>query len=200
MTRRVQHLLEAVASGKSAAAVLREAIDGDTKAPFLYIQVPEALHAALAVIAQRVPQKLEDENSDHVTLLWVPDFSDDFGAHAAIQALRRVGRAVEPFTAKVQGWAFFDRVRTRESDQEATALVALLDAPALSRLHHMVREALGETGWPTDQQTHSYVPHITLAYLEHGARYNDLPVMDYEFNVGMFSVAWRGIRSIPLGG
>lgn len=180
-----------------AEAELKKKIKADDKSLFLCFRLPEDIRSMLSKMSRDLADAREDV--DHVTLLYLPSdepVSKD-SAERALEALRRLLAGFKPLIAKVQGWAYFDGAQV--DGKTATALVVLLDSPGLAELHVAIKEKLDKVGFPADGQTHGYVPHATVAYLPHGARVDELPQLDMEFQIDRVEVVHEEEFEIELG-
>lgn len=168
---------------------------------FTYLQFPEELSQRFESIARHVvPEGKAARDIDHVTLLYIPKAEADIAHDRVDEILRKmrdVCEHVRPIKAKVQGWAYFDGAL--EDGVKKTALVGLIDAPGLEDLHVELKSALRQLGLD-DAGTHGFTPHVTFAYLDHGERVKDLPMLDGEFDIDRVMFANADKHEIRLLG
>lgn len=103
----------------------------------------------------------------HMTMAYVgklADLSDDAGerALAAVAALSFMAQAV---SLRLNGVARFE---AGESSDGQDVLYATVDSEGLSYLRERLCESLWSVGL-SPMSNHAYVPHVTLAYVEHDA-------------------------------
>ncbi len=168
---------------------------------FVHVRVPEHVAEDLRAVQKRViPDASKHEDIDHITLVYTRKPLEDHPpdkVHAALTALREIGETVEPISAKLQGWGYFDGASN--GGKPSTALVALVDAPGLEHLHvDMVRKLKDLGVEPSD--LHVFTPHITLGYLGHQGRVDVLPPISGHFTIDKAHVASRDHHEIPLSG
>jgi 2'-5' RNA ligase len=170
---------------------------------FVHVRLPEDITAKLRELQSKlIPDAARHQEIDHVTLVMTrrPPGGDEHEpekVHAAVESLRSIGAQTEPITAKIQGWAYFDSAD--RDGKKRTALVALVDAPGLERLHVDSARALEEHGIaPMDN--HGFTSHATLGYLEPGGRVDDLPPLSGSFTINNIHVAARDHHEVPLTG
>jgi 2'-5' RNA ligase len=170
---------------------------------FVYARLPEHIASSLRELQGKlIPDAAKHQDIDHVTLVMVKKPSgggehEPEKAHAAIDALKDVGAATEPISARLQGFAYFDAAD--RDGKKRTALVALVNAPGLERLHVDAARALEEHGLePADN--HGFTAHATIGYLTHGGRVDDLPLLSGSFMIDKVHVAARDHHEIPLTG
>lgn len=181
---------------------VEKAIENRPDQVFVCARLPQDVRDALTAHAKRIAEEksLEAEDVDHVTVLFVP------GADQAIpeeRIAKLAGRArgafsgLLPLEVRVQGWAYFDGAS--KGGEPKTALVALLDAPGLAEVHLALKAAARDEGFPADDQTHGFVPHATIAYLDKGDRVEELPELGLEFKVGELELVHAKNHPLPLG-
>lgn len=168
---------------------------------FVHVRVPEHVAEDLRAVQKRViPDASKHEDIDHITLVYTKKPLDDHPpdkVHAALSALREIGEKTEPIKARIQGWGYFDGAS--KSGQPSTALVALVDAPGLEHLHVDMSRKLKDMGVePSD--LHVFTPHITLGYLGHQGRADELPPISGHFTIDKTHVASRDHHEVPLNG
>jgi site-specific DNA-adenine methylase/2'-5' RNA ligase len=175
-------------------------IRNDSSHVFVCFRLPEAIRTKLSELsAALVKDRADPEDVDHVTVLYVPS-DDEIAEEVASKAAERATEALkelEPVKARLQGWGYFDGAE--KAGERSTALVALLDAPGLAEAHVALKAALTEAGLPADEQTHGYVPHATLAYLEAGERIENLPELGHEFEINELELVHGETYTIPFG-
>lgn len=169
---------------------------------FTYVPFPETLSNHFKKIQQQIvsADKATDQDIDHCTLLYIPKAEHDVPdeeIRRILSALRTVCSDTPPIKVKVQGWGYLDGAT--KDKQKVTALVGLLDAPGLEDLHVKLKAATKAIGY-NDAATHSFVPHVTFAYLNHGERVKNLPLLSGEFTIDKVMFANRDKTSIPLLG
>jgi len=149
-----------------------------------------------------VKDRADPEDVDHVTLLYVPsdkEITEEVASKAAAAARDALKKfELGPVKARLQGWGYFDGAE--KGEERSTALVALLDAPGLAEVHLVLKAALTEAGLPADEQTHGFVPHATLAYLEAGERIENLPELGDEIVINELELVHSETYRIPIGG
>lgn len=142
----------------------------------------------------------EADDSDHVTLCFVPKSEDPVPPNevsAVVNRLAHALRDVDSFDVWIGGIAYFD---TAERDgQNVTAAVALVDGPGLTDVYELVRDALYDFGWDWDPR-HVSVFHTTLAYLPHGARVQNMPLIEATWTPDVVCLANEIAYRIPIGG
>jgi 2'-5' RNA ligase len=149
-----------------------------------------------------IPDAARHPDIDHVTIVHTSSPAsgsehDPEKTHGALESLTEIGASSEPISARLQGWAFFDALD--KGGKKRTALVALVDAPGLQKIHVDAARALQDNGIsPSDH--HGFVSHVTLGYLEHGGRVDNLPVLAHKFMIDKLHVAARDHHEIPLTG
>jgi 2'-5' RNA ligase len=168
---------------------------------FVHLRLPDDVARDLRDVQARVvsdPDKHAD--IDHVTLVHTqkaPKQRDAEETNAALASLKEVGEQTEPIKARIQGWGLFDGAQN--GGKASTALVALVDAPGLERLHtDMARALEGHGIQPSD--THSFTPHVTIAWLGNDGRVPHLPPIGGSFKIDEVHVAANGHHVVPLNG
>ena len=126
------------------------------------------------------------ETSSHVTLLYGLDKDAD------VDAVRQVvgGAFDKPLTLKTQ-----EAVEYFDHDDKTVAVVKI-DSPQLHKLREAVEHLAPEQDYP------NYVPHLTLCYLNPGARLKDPKIKAFEWTVDevLFSEAAGTIHTWGIDG
>jgi 2'-5' RNA ligase len=177
------------------------AIHADPRGFFVHLRLPDDVVRDLEDVQKRiVPDPDKHVPIDHVTLVHTQKASARHPSDkvdSAIGSLREIGERTEPLKARLQGWAYFDGAE--DGGKSSTALVALVDAPGLERLHTDMARALEEHGIkPSDN--HSFTPHITVAYLGSDGRVPSLPSIGGSFKIDEVHVAAGQHHVVPLNG
>ncbi|KPL90765.1 phage portal protein [Herpetosiphon geysericola] len=129
------------------------------------LPIPAELASMLAIPGGITPDQL------HVTIAYLGDAMEfDAADRLQIEAALRVASGYGPIRAMVSG---LGRFNTQESDG-TNAIYASVDAPCLPDFHRRVMESLATAGIELEPN-HGFTPHITLGYIDAGAKY-DLPV------------------------
>lgn len=179
--------------------VLKSIRVGDNQI-FMCARLPEEMRKKFSELSSAIAKVAEcdAEDVDHITLLWVPT-TFDISKETAEEA-RKIAEDVIVGTGsidvKIQGWAYFDGAE--QDCEKRTALVALVDAPGLADIHVALKTALTATGLASDQQTHGFTPHFTLAYLPHGSRIERLPVIEESFTIEGIEFVHSDIHHLTL--
>lgn len=110
----------------------------------------------------------ESAESLHVTLAFCGDASemDELLQARAITAVDNAVRYRDPIEGKVAGYGRFN---ASESSDGQDVFYASVDVPALFSLRQCVLDCLSEQGVGVSTN-HGYTPHVTLAYLDSGAK------------------------------
>jgi hypothetical protein len=175
-------------------------IDTGPRTLFVYVPLPQSLVDSLTTTQKRVAVKGDDQELDHITLVYIPDAMKDRSPEdieGIMSSLRKVTDATKPIHAKIQGWGYFDGAM--KDGEPKTALVALVDAPGLEDLHVALKKALKAKG-VTPSVDHIYTAHFTFAYLKRGARVQQLPELHGEFDISEIRVAADEVHTLVLKG
>lgn len=180
--------------------ILGEDISSITVGPgtfYCFIEVPESLKAKYSSLARSLTSH-RAETVDHVTVLFLSKAKEEVTPRITEEALAKIQDLMSkctPMHVKISGWALFDHVKNNNED--ATALVALLDCPGLADVHVLLKKTL-ENELDTTQ-THGFTPHMTFAYLPLGTRISKLPILNDEFDIDTLCVATTKIHKVKIG-
>lgn len=105
-------------------------------------EAPEQLHITLAYFQAKA--------ADHTPQEW-----DEAG-----EIVAQVAKDHGPIDVKIGGVAQFD-----SPEGKPTPVVGTVDAPGLAELHVALKDALGQAGFPLNEE-HGFNPHLTYTYLE----------------------------------
>jgi len=175
-------------------------IDTGPRTLFVYAPLPAALITSLEKTQKKVSAGASSQEMDHITLVYIPDAMQDRSPEkidAILASLRKVTDAAKPIKAKVQGWGYFDGAK--KDGKPVTALVGLVDAPGLEDLHVALKKALKQKG-VAPSSDHIYTAHFTFAYLEQGARVQNLPKLEGSFTINSVKVAADKVYTLALRG
>jgi 2'-5' RNA ligase len=180
--------------------VVEKQIRADERCLFFYLRLPDGVRKKLTEFSQKVAESAgsDVEEVDHITLLYIKKPKGKFSdgeAHKAVEAARESISGLGKIPVKLQGWGFFDGASRNGVNK--TALVALADADGLAEVHVKIKEALSKVGIDVDQ-THGFIPHATIAYLEPGTRLKELPMLGDEFQVTSAEMNHTGPRKLEL--
>lgn len=189
----------------SIAELVDKLADIATNPKQLFFYVPLDIHTIEQLTAIRkegltLPTDAEEQDFDHVTLLYIPKSETDI-AQDKVDSVVRDARAVAedhaPIKAKIQGWAYFDGAK--KDGEDKTALVGLIDAPGLEDLHVELKSLMKRLGFPPSTD-HSFTPHVTFAYLSPGARVESLPKIGLSFDINKAMLVNGDKHELPLRG
>ncbi len=166
---------------------------------FLYCPLPaDKVSGWTALQDKVVPADGKKQEIDHITVCFCPKAETDIpeaDIDRVVKALRDVAADHAPMLAKISGWSYFDGAK--KDEETVTALVALLNAPGLDTLQTELKSVLEQHGCKPSS-AYSFTPHFTFAYLKHGERVEDLPILQGEFMIDKLCFAARDIHEIPL--
>jgi 2'-5' RNA ligase len=126
---------------------------------FIAIDLPEALHTALAEAQQVFRSACRDARwtcpeGIHLTLKFLSEISDS-QTKQVVEALTRIG-AFEPFLVEVKGFGFFPQAR-----RPRVFWAGVEAPPALAELAARVELEMEKIGFAREDRAFS--PHLTLA-------------------------------------
>ncbi len=182
---------------------VRKQIRADAEKLFFFARLPKALGEKLTSLSKEIAADVgvEPEEADHVTVLYLKSSKGAISEELAgdvVRAAQKALGAVSPLEATLQGWGYFDGAK--KNGKEHTALVALLDCPGLAEAHVALKGAMEGLGLPVEAQTHGYVPHATVAYLDGGDRVDNLPTLGDKFRIGELELMHTEGHVLELGG
>ncbi len=123
----------------------------------------------------------------HLTLAYLGDVPEaTFARYTVEAALLDFVTSHGPLVGEIAGLGRF--VNTHKPGLDA--LVALYDCPDLPRLRQELVNTLAGAGAPVDK-THGFLPHITLAYVPHGAP-ADVDISPLPLTISTLDFAWGG--------
>lgn len=117
-----------------------------------------------------------------MTLAFLGHIEDGVDQAALVSALTDFASTHQPVAAKISGKGSFDT-------PDGEAVVALIDAPALTEWRQELVEAIESAG-ATVSRDHGYSPHITLAYVEPGSSDAIEAPTGYQFAWNTVTLAW----------
>lgn len=168
---------------------------------FLYAPLPEDMVAKWTALQDKiVPADGEKQEIDHITVCFCPKADTDIpqsDIDRLVKELRTVAADHPPILAKISGWSYFDSAR--KNDKTVTALVALVNAPGLDDVQGEMKSVLDRLGFKPSSDF-SFTPHFTFAYLKHGERVSNLPLLTGEFPIDKLCLANRDIHELVLKG
>jgi len=129
---------------------------------FIAIDLPEALHAALAQTQQTFRAACPEARwtrpeGIHLTLKFLGETSDT-QVKQVVETLAEIGR-FNPFSVEVKGFGFFPQAR-----RPRVFWVGVEAPPALGELAGRVEREMEKVGFPREQR--AFTPHLTLARFE----------------------------------
>lgn len=134
------------------------------------------------VAAQLAVADGEPADALHVTLAYCGDAADlgDLATMRAVAAVERDVKWRAPIEGKVAGYGRF--IASDSSDGQ-DVFYASVDVPGLAELRQCVVNCLMDAGVPPSTE-HGYTPHLTLAYLDSGAKnpVDSLPPLELAFS------------------
>ncbi|KKM22719.1 hypothetical protein LCGC14_1622430 [marine sediment metagenome] len=182
---------------------VRKQIRADAESLFFFVRLPKALGEKLTGLSKEIAEGagVEPEEADHVTVLYLQSSNGAISeelAGTAVKAARKALEGVAPLNGALQGWGYFDGAK--KGGKGHTALVALLDCPGLAEAHVALKEAMEGLGLPVEAQTHGYVPHATVAYLDAGSRVDNLPPLGDKLEIGELELMHTEAHVLKLSG
>jgi len=126
---------------------------------FIAIDLPEALHAALAEAQQVFRSACRDARwtrpeGIHLTLKFLGEISDAQTKHV-VEALAQIG-PFEPFPVEVKGFGFFP-----QAHRPRVVWAGVVAPPALAELAARVEGRMEKIGFAREERP--FAPHLTLA-------------------------------------
>lgn len=186
----------------SLAGVKSATIDTSDTSFFVYVPLAAAVVARLREVQRQVlPDVAAHVDVDHITLCIRDKSSQLVGASveaSGLASVRALCAVTPPMVAALQGWGLFDGAH--RDGAAATALVVLVDVPALTAFQVALCTALTAAGVRV-ARNHSFVPHITLGYLPQGRRpQTTLPQLTQDFQITSIGVATTQRHVVALAG
>lgn len=137
------------------------------------VRLREAAGGAVVVLplpselAGQFPTRPEDTSPPHVTVAYLGDIADaDFAQ--AVEAVREVAAALEPFTIELQDYGEFDNGK---GDTIAHMIPRAVDGPEPAQMSAMLQASLRDRGVEPVRHPGPFRPHATLAYMPEGESY-----------------------------
>ena len=125
----------------------------------IFIKLPKNL-------AIKFPKLKEDSSDPHITILYLGDQKISNKDKILAAALEVVNKT-EQFSIKLDGLDYFDK----NKDGQTVAYVKI-NSDSLRKLHTKLSVAMKQHGVKWTDTYGKYVPHVTLAYLDHGQEYD----------------------------
>ena len=178
-------------------------IHTDEEKLFFFVRLPDHIRNRLSALAKTLVKgtKYKAEENDHITLLYIPRFSDPITSDLrkkVIDAAQEVAESSGPIKATMQGWGYFDGAEGMD-DKPATAVVGLIDAPGLANIHVALHDRIAKLGINV-KQNHGFTPHATFCYLPAGERLPKLPILRESFEITGFELSNDKFYRFPLKG
>lgn len=182
---------------------VRKQIRADAERLFFFVRLPKVLATKLTDLSKGLAADagVEAEEVDHATVLYLRSADGAIGEKLAgdvVEAAQKALGGMAPLEATLQGWGYFDGCEL--DGEKKTALVALLDCPGLAEAHVALKAAMEGLGLPVEKQTHGYVPHATVAYLDSGDRVDNLPTLGAKFSISELELMHTEGYVLKLGG
>lgn len=124
----------------------------------LFVKLPENL-------GSKFKRKSEDPSPAHVTNLYLGDQSPD-DEDSIVAAAYEIAKKTTPFNVRINGLGYFKH----EEENETIAFVKV-DSEGLHRLRTRLVKAMKAHGVEWKDSYGGYKPHVTLDYLEYGAKW-----------------------------
>jgi len=126
---------------------------------FIAIDLPEALHAALAEAQQNFRSAASNARwtrpeGIHLTLKFLGEISDA-QTKQVVEALTQIG-SFEPFSVEVKGFGFFP-----QAQRPRVFWAGVMAPPALAQLAAQVQNRMEKIGF--EREDCAFSPHLTLA-------------------------------------
>jgi 2'-5' RNA ligase len=126
---------------------------------FIAIDLPEALHSALAEAQQNFRSAASDARwtrsaGIHLTLKFLGEISDA-QTKQVVEALTQIG-PFEPFSVEVKGFGFFP-----QAQRPRVFWAGVMAEPALAELAAQVESRMEKIGF--EREGRAFSPHLTLA-------------------------------------
>lgn len=141
------------------------------------LHIPPDVAKTLAIPNGEQPRDM------HITLVYLADNAQDIpGGHDRVaNIVSTFARKHSTLSGRVQGFARF------YTGEGKDACVALFDSPEMPKFRQELVNALGDL---MGEQKHGFVPHITLAYIDHGAEMPITEVTTPNITFGSIALAW----------